>query len=63
VNNQPGPFERFSVRFEALPDDVPAAVRVRMFLKCALRSYRLKNIGFLDEQRADQAETEVVRFS
>jgi hypothetical protein len=31
-----------TVTVEALPDDVPAAVRVRRWIKQALRSFRLK---------------------
>jgi hypothetical protein len=36
------PRERYRLDLEALPDDVPPIIRLRRFLKAALRSYRLK---------------------
>jgi hypothetical protein len=35
-------FDCFTIRVRALPRPVPAAVRVRAFLKAALRAYGLK---------------------
>ncbi|MDE2101711.1 MAG: AAA family ATPase [Patescibacteria group bacterium] len=40
--------ETFALRFRALPGDVPPRVRVRRFLKCALRAYGLVNIGWVE---------------
>ncbi len=34
--------ERFVVELEALPDSVPSAIRLRHFLKAALRSWGLR---------------------
>ncbi len=39
-------FERFTLTFRALPSEVPARIRVRKFLKVALRSFGLVNEGF-----------------
>ncbi len=36
------PGERFKLTLLALPDDVPAAIRLKIFLKRALRSARLR---------------------
>jgi hypothetical protein len=36
--------ERFLVELEALPNSYPAAVRLRRFLKAALRTYRLRAV-------------------
>ena len=38
MNDRP----RFLVTLEALPDDVPAVVRLKKFMKAALRAYRLR---------------------
>jgi hypothetical protein len=34
--------ERFLVELRALPDSVPAVIRLRKFLKAALRAYNLR---------------------
>jgi hypothetical protein len=41
----PADRERFTLTVEALPDDVPAAVRLRSLLKRALRSFRLRCVS------------------
>jgi hypothetical protein len=54
--------ERFTLTVEALPDAVPAAFRLRNFLKRALRSFVLKALdvrrsaGPAEEGRAMAAE-------
>lgn len=37
--------ERFTVEMQALPDDVPPAVRLRRWLKAALRSARMRALS------------------
>jgi hypothetical protein len=44
--------ERFTVDLVALPDEVPAVVRLRAFLKRALRSYRLKCVRVVESRIA-----------
>jgi hypothetical protein len=47
----------FVIRFRALKDPRPAAVRVKAMLKYALRACALRNEGFVD-QAASQSEAE-----
>jgi hypothetical protein len=37
--------ERWNIVLEPLPDEVPAAARLRSFLKRALRSFRLRCVS------------------
>jgi hypothetical protein len=46
-----GDHERSLVELLALPDDVPPVVRLRKFLKAALRSYRLRCTSARRERR------------
>jgi hypothetical protein len=50
------PPERFLVELTALPDDVPPVVRLRKFLKRALRAYRLRcvRVESVKEPRQDE---------
>lgn len=42
--------ERYVVTLEAMPSDAPAIIRLRAFLKAALRSYRLKAVKIVEGQ-------------
>jgi hypothetical protein len=46
--------EHFTLTFRALPSSIPARIRVRQFLKVALRAFGLVNEGFLDGPRDAQ---------
>jgi hypothetical protein len=48
VTDQPDSLERFTLTFRALPSEIPARIRVRRFLKVALRAFGLVNEGFVD---------------
>jgi hypothetical protein len=48
----------FRVRLVAMPSDVPAAVRLKRFLKAALRGYGLRCVEALEEPRANSPPKE-----
>lgn len=48
LRDRPDSLEYFTITFRALPGRVPAAIRVRHFLKLALRAYGLVNEGIGD---------------
>jgi hypothetical protein len=45
--------EHFTLTSRALPSHIPARIRVRQFLKVALRSFGLVNEGFRDSPGQD----------
>ena len=47
------PRQRFRVHLEAPADDVPAAIRLRRFLKMALRSFNLRCTGIVQTPDAE----------
>jgi hypothetical protein len=51
--------ERFALILEALPDGgVPAVVRLRRFLKAALRGYALRCVSVVEVAREKPADVE-----
>jgi hypothetical protein len=45
MSTAPGTPERYTIVLQAMPSDAPAIIRLRRFLKAALRSYRFRCIG------------------
>jgi hypothetical protein len=52
--------ERYLVTLDALVDDVPAAVRLRRLLKCALRSFGFRCVSVRDVPADADARVHIV---